>query len=116
MKKFLLAGICLTLVSACATLVDSSRFGSPVSKIEVLKALAVARQNEVVNLSKKNLADLDLSFLNFKAADLSQSFLKNTNFEHSNLQSVNLEGANLQNTNFIGVTLSNANMKGARQG
>jgi uncharacterized protein YjbI with pentapeptide repeats len=80
---------------------------------EITTALFKAKPGERVDLSKRKLAYLDLSGLNFKGATLARSDLYGVDFTNANLRGTDLSGTRLDRSNLIRADLAGANIAGA---
>jgi uncharacterized protein YjbI with pentapeptide repeats len=109
----------LLIVSAAAMLAAGARAEEPVSREadmtvrEITTTLFKAKPGERVDLSKRNLAYLDLSGLNFKGADLAHTDLYGVDFTNANLRGTDLSHARLDRAVLIRADLSGANLSGA---
>ncbi len=86
----------LLILAAALTLGGGAMAAEPVSRKadmtvrEITSALFKAKPDERVDLSKRNLAYLDLSGLNFKGATLAHSDLYGVDFTNANLRGTDL--------------------------
>jgi uncharacterized protein YjbI with pentapeptide repeats len=80
---------------------------------EIASALFRADPDAPVDLSRKNLAYLDLSGLDFKRARLSHADLYGVDFTRANLRGADLSQTRLDRAVLIGADLSGANLRGA---
>ena len=80
---------------------------------EIASALFKAKPGEPVDLSKHNLAYLDLSGLDFKGAKLAHSDLYGADLTRANLRGTDLSHTRLDRAVLIGADLSGANLSGA---
>lgn len=81
---------------------------------DIVAALTVASEREPLDLSGKDLTDLDLSNLNFKAARLDASNLFGVNLSSSDLRNVSLAGVTLDRAQLTKTNFTNANLRGSR--
>ncbi len=80
---------------------------------DIASALFKAKPGEPVDLTKHNLAYLDLSGLNFKGANLAHSDLYGADFTRANLRGADLAHTRLDRAVLMGADLSGANLMGA---
>ncbi len=119
---FRLAIVCISGIWLTASAV-SGRDYEPMTRTQILEALANPLATQRVDLRDKDFRGLDLSGVDFKRADLFGTHmhgvkLRGANFEGCNLdltilRGADLEGANLKNASIFGVVLVDANLKGA---
>jgi len=80
---------------------------------EITGALFKAKPGKPVDLSRKNLAYLDLSGLNFKGAKLRDADLYGVDFTGANLRGTDLANSRLDRSVLIRADLAGANLAGA---
>jgi uncharacterized protein YjbI with pentapeptide repeats len=107
------------ILAAVLTLGGGANAEEPVSRKadmtvrEITSALFRAGPGEPIDLSRHNLAYLDLSGLNFKGATLARSDLFGVDFTGANLKGTDLSHTRLDRSVLIGADLSGANLRGA---
>lgn len=81
---------------------------------DIVVALTKATTQKPVDLSGKDLSDLDLSNLNFKAARLDQANLFGSNLSSSDLRNVHLKGVTLDRAQLTKTDFTRADLRGSR--
>lgn len=79
---------------------------------QVTQALFKAKTGEPVDLNAKNLRELDLAGIDFKAAKLAGSDLYGADLSGANLKGADLKGASLNRANVARADFTGANIEG----
>lgn len=111
--KTKLAAKGVVVALAIAAFLPLSALAADMSAGQVTQALFKAKAGMPVDLNAKNLRELDLAGIDFKAAKLAGSDLYGADLSGANLKGVDLKGGWLDRANVARADFSGANLEGA---
>ena len=103
----------LALIAVACSLTSQPSLSADVSLRDLVAALAAATDKNPINFTGKDLENLDLSNLDFKAARLDASNLFGVNLSSSDLRNVRLAGVTLDRAQLTNTNFTNADLSGA---